>query len=289
MNRVVTRALTAILGGLAVLGTAAVPATAATPFWVSGIVRCAGGSAVEGVWVNASGGGWASWQVVNREQYGGASMAYYWRQVTGPTTVSLHIGCGGSPSSWKTKDDTPATGTLSSATPMNTTCSEATGPEAIRCSPLARPSIGNRVADLALLYDGQWGGKACEAAHLGVNGYVGGYSGGQCRQFVNCLVYRASWHAYNPASANYSFAGATQISGASATRGDIIQNGRGIHTAIILQNLGGGKYVVVDSNSIVSGPAKETVHVHNYTPPASGVTYWRYPQGATDQSGPPMP
>jgi hypothetical protein len=289
MNRAITRVLIALTTAMAALGAVTIPAAATTSFWVSGTVRCTHGSPVEGIWVNAAGGGWAAWQVVDREQYG-AAMAYYWRQVTGPTTVSLHVGCGGSTGSWQTKDDTPLTGSsLSSGTPMDTTCAEAPGPEAVRCAPLARPSIGNRAADLALLYDGQWGGQACKAAHLGVNGYVGGFSGGQCRQFVNCLVYRASWHAYNPASANYSFTGATQISGSGATRGDIIQNGQGIHTAIVLQNLGGGKYVVVDSNFILTGSAKETVHVHNYTPPASGVTYWRYPQGATDQSGAPMP
>ena len=260
-------------------------ASATTTFWVSGTARCAGGNPVEGIWVAASGGGWASWQKIDSEQYPNGSMAYYWRQVSGPTTISLHIGCGGSTSVWKTKDDTPTTGSINSNISLNTTCNEATGAEAVRCAALTVPSIGNRVADLALLYDGQWGGKACEGAHLGKNGYVAGYSGGQCRQFVNCLIYRASWHRYNPTSPDYSFTGAAQISGSSAVRGDLIQVGQGVHTAIVLQNLGGGKYVVVDSNYGYN----EIVHVHNWTPPSSGVKYWRYSQASTDQTGPPQP
>lgn len=284
-RRRITALLMATVAGLAASIFVTGSASATTAIWVSGTVRCVGGDAIEGVWVAASGGGWAGWQVIDKEQYPNGSLAYYWRQVDGPTTVSLHIGCGGSTSSWATKDDTPATGSIDSSIPLNTTCNEAAGAEAVRCTTLTVPSIGNRVADLALLYDGQWGGEACEGAHLGANGYVDGYSGGQCRQFVNCLIYRASWHSYNPTSPNYSFTGAIQISGSSATRGDLIQVGQGIHTAIILQNLGGGTYVVVDSNY----ESDEIVHVHNWTPPSAGVTYWRYSQASTDQSGPPLP
>ena len=137
-------------------------------------------------------------------------------------------------------------------------------------------TIGNRIADLALSYQGRWGGDACVDARLGSGGIVGGYSGGQCRQFVNCLVWRASGHRFNPASPDYSFSGASRVSFADARRGDIIQYGIGGHTAIVLQNLGRNSFQVVDSN----WSRNERVQVHNYTPPAN-ATIWRYSQAAT--------
>jgi hypothetical protein len=140
----------------------------------------------------------------------------------------------------------------------------------------ATPTIGNRVADLALGYQGRWGGYACIDAGMGSGGYVGGYSGGQCRQFVNCLVWRASGHRLNPTSADYSFTGAYQVTFGAARRGDIIQRGIGGHTAIVLQNYGNGTYQVVDSNYSWN----EIVQVHNYTPPRY-AKIWRYDQAAT--------
>jgi hypothetical protein len=140
----------------------------------------------------------------------------------------------------------------------------------------ATATIGNRVADLAITYQGRWGGDACIDAGLGSGGRVGGYSGGQCRQFVNCLVWRASGRRINPASPDYSFSGASRVSFADARRGDIIQYGIGGHTAIVLQNLGRNTFQVVDSN----WSRNERVQVHNYTPPAN-ATIWRYSQAAT--------
>lgn len=143
-------------------------------------------------------------------------------------------------------------------------------------APAVTTTIGNRIADLALTYQGHWGGDACVDAHLGSGGIVWGYSGGQCRQFVNCLVWRASGHRFNPTSPDYSFSGATRVSFAGAVRGDIIQYGIGGHTAIVLQNLGRNTFQVVDSNASLN----ERVQVHNYTPPVS-ATIWRYSQAAT--------
>lgn len=149
------------------------------------------------------------------------------------------------------------------------------------CRPPANPApsprtIGNRVADLALTYQGRWGGQACIDSALGSKGYVGGYSGGQCRQFVNCLIYRASGHRYNPTSADYSFTGASRVAMASAVRGDLIQWGVGGHTAIVLRNYGAGRFQVVDSNHAYD----ERVMVYDRT--LSGTfTIWRYGQQAT--------
>jgi hypothetical protein len=122
----------------------------------------------------------------------------------------------------------------------------------------ASGSIGVRAADKASAYVGQWGGNACVSA-FGGNGYVGGYSGGQCRQFVNCVVKLVS--GINPAASDYSFPGARNLGKNvnAAVKGDIIQWGVGGHTAIILANLGGGNFSVVDSNWGYT----EKVSIHN--------------------------
>lgn len=133
-------------------------------------------------------------------------------------------------------------------------------------------TVGQRAADIALRYVGQWGGNACIDAHLGSGGVVAGYSGGQCKQFFNCVMYMASNGRINPV--NYAQSGAVQVSAADARRGDVIQT-TGPHTAIILENLGGGRFSVVDSNynydEIVRGP-------HDYTP--AGYVIWRFNQTA---------
>ena len=89
-------------------------------------------------------------------------------------------------------------------------------------------------------------------------------------------MWRASGHRINPASANYTFSGASTVSSAAAQRGDIIQRGIGGHTAIVLINRGGGRFQVVDSNYSLN----ERVQVHEYTLQANS-TIWRYSQAAT--------
>ena len=145
--------------------------------------------------------------------------------------------------------------------------------------PSAAQTVGQRAVDVAARYvtsDAHvWGGNACIDAHLGSGGYVGGYSGGQCRQFMNCVVYMASGGRFNPVAADYSFPGATRVSSGQAQRGDIIQRGIGGHTAIIVAPLGGGSFTVIDSNWGYT----ERVRQHTYTPPAS-ASFWRYSQAA---------
>ena len=52
------------------------------------------------------------------------------------------------------------------------------------------------IADKALSYVGRWGGEACRDAGKLDNGNtgttVGGYGGGQCRTFVNCILWMVS-------------------------------------------------------------------------------------------------
>lgn len=135
-------------------------------------------------------------------------------------------------------------------------------------------TVGQRAADIALRYVGQWGGNACRDAGLGTNGIVAGYSGGQCKQFFNCVMYMASSGRINPV--NYAASGAVPVSAADARRGDVIQT-TSPHTTIIVDNLGNGNFNVVDSNyrydEIVRGP-------HSYTPAAGTFTIWRFSQSA---------
>lgn len=119
-----------------------------------------------------------------------------------------------------------------------------------------------------------WGGQACIDAGLGRGGVVYGYSGGQCRPFLNCIVYLSSNRRINP-GANYAFPGAVTVPADQARRGDLIQVGQGIRTALIASVLGNGVFSVIDSNWV----APERVGQHSYTPPATAA-FWRYTRAA---------
>jgi hypothetical protein len=83
-----------------------------------------------------------------------------------------------------------------------------------------------------------------------------GQYGGQCKTFVNNIVSAASGGSQWPAPGYHSGfqnAGGVQVSTANATKGDIIQVGNSdddwpLHTAIVVENRGGGDFWVVDSN-----------------------------------------
>lgn len=104
-----------------------------------------------------------------------------------------------------------------------------------------------KIADTALGYVGEWGGNAC------VDAQKPGDYGGQCRSFVNCVVWMASNHAQNLGGFNYFstflHAGGHRITSASKLiKGDIVQEGQGIHTYIIIKHVSGNVFKVVDSN-----------------------------------------
>ena len=106
-----------------------------------------------------------------------------------------------------------------------------------------------RMADIALSYVGQPGVNACLAAGQGT-----AYAG-QCKQFVNCIIVLSGGPmpgGGNDYAGSFIAAGGTEISEGAATKGDIIQWGSGSttsqHTAIVVANLGGGRFDVVDSN-----------------------------------------
>lgn len=111
------------------------------------------------------------------------------------------------------------------------------------------PFDNARMADIALGYVGQPGVNACRAAGQG-DAYAG-----QCKQFVNCIVVLSGGPmpgGGDDYAGSFIRAGGTEISEGEATKGDIIQWGSGLtrsqHTAIVVANLGGGRFDVVDSN-----------------------------------------
>ena len=141
------------------------------------------------------------------------------------------------------------------------------------------------IADKALTYIGQWGGNACsDAKRSGLTGSQSSYpvapkrdaSGkavtdgdGQCRSFVNCIVWMVSNHAQwlggKPDGTYFGAflkAGATEIKSVGDLQtGDVVQSGDGIHTTIIVKRVSGNVFDVVDSNH----DFKETVLTYNRT------------------------
>ena len=94
-------------------------AQATTSLTMSGSVACAGGQPVEGVWVQSSGGGskFAGWRATS------STAASYSATISTavPTVISLHVGCGGSASSWNSDNRTPPTYGISGNYQLNVT------------------------------------------------------------------------------------------------------------------------------------------------------------------------
>lgn len=76
------------------------------PITVTGQISCSSGKSVVGVWVEAAQGhGWSPWKLV-----GNGENADYWYTLPTQETYSLHIGCGGTKSSWAVATETPYVG-----------------------------------------------------------------------------------------------------------------------------------------------------------------------------------
>lgn len=76
------------------------------PVTVTGQISCSSGKSVVGVWVEAAQGrGWSPWKGV-----GNGDNADYWYTLPTKETYSLHIGCGGTKSSWAVATETPYVG-----------------------------------------------------------------------------------------------------------------------------------------------------------------------------------
>ncbi len=125
--------------------------------------------------------------------------------------------------------------------------------------------------------------------------YPNGFGGGECIVWAARVLSEASGgrirlSAYTSGyQGTYSANGARQVSSSSATGGDLIQvtpagsaDSQGaaldagpLHTAIILKNLGGGNFYVIDSNWAGNG----RVQRHDYDPYARRgrtVKIWRF-------------
>ncbi len=107
--------------------------------------------------------------------------------------------------------------------------------------------VNASIADKALAYSGRWGGEACIASRKP------GDSGGQCRSFVNCIVYIASGGTQNLGGRDYFqpflAAGGTRIQSIDhLQKGDIVQEGQGKHTYIIVNRVADSTFTIVDSN-----------------------------------------
>jgi len=73
---------------------------------VTGQISCVSGKSVEGVWVSASqGSGYAPWKGL-----GNGSTSDYWYTLPVSESYSLHVGCGGTTSSWAVATYSPTVG-----------------------------------------------------------------------------------------------------------------------------------------------------------------------------------
>jgi hypothetical protein len=141
--------------------------------------------------------------------------------------------------------------------------------------------LNSRIADIAEAFVGQWGGEACrDAQRSGITGSTTVWpvqpardstgrvireGDGQCRAFVNCIVWMASSNSQWIGGGGGDYfkrfrdLGIPQIMDATAlVRGDIVQyyvSGSTLHTYIIRSKVSGNTYNVVDSNA----DYKETV------------------------------
>jgi hypothetical protein len=80
------------------------PPPATVPFHITGQLLCESGHAVVGVWVQTAKAGdsrYASWKGL-----GDGSTADWWTDLPRNESYSLHVGCGGTPSSWRTSNTT---------------------------------------------------------------------------------------------------------------------------------------------------------------------------------------
>ncbi len=87
-------------------GHAAPPPKPSGPVKVHGQVTCSSGKSVEGVWVEAAKGkGFSPWKGL-----GNGSTSDYWYTLPTSESYSLHVGCGGTTSSWAVSTQTPTVG-----------------------------------------------------------------------------------------------------------------------------------------------------------------------------------
>jgi hypothetical protein len=89
----------AVLLGVGGAALAVGPAAAATTLSGSATCGATSSGAFVGMWVstNAGGNGWASWSRIGGDPY---NVRYSKTIPSGATSVSVSVGCGGTPSNW---------------------------------------------------------------------------------------------------------------------------------------------------------------------------------------------
>lgn len=126
----------------------------------------------------------------------------------------------------------------------------------------AAPAPSNPIAAKALTYDGSWQGE--------------------CWQFVKKVVREATGNEMGfDYRQGFFDAGGVEVTVANAQPGDIIQivddansganaDYPGLHTSIVIENLGGGNFHVIDSNQNYDGVVH---HRENYSPAAAAARW----------------
>jgi hypothetical protein len=117
---------------IAALVMTAASASAATHS-ISGSVACENGGTVTGVWVQSSAGG-SRWADYSRRS-GAPWIANYSTSITvsaSATNVELHIGCGGSTTTWGSSNKTSAT-SVSGSRVFSARCNDVKGTNGYRC------------------------------------------------------------------------------------------------------------------------------------------------------------
>jgi hypothetical protein len=108
------------------------PATAGLS--VGGLVACAPGQPVDGVWVNSSSGG-SNYAKLRATSTSSASYSA-WLPTGTPTAISLHVGCGGSAVDWESANWTPVVLMVARSETINAECAggQCTFPSADRAA-----------------------------------------------------------------------------------------------------------------------------------------------------------
>jgi surface antigen len=124
-----------LLGAVIGFTGAAPAAPGATNLLVTGVARCSGGKTGVGVYVVSSSGGskWAdSWTMPGQPSY-----QWYSATIASPTTsstISLHVGCGGSRSAWEKDLYSAGFSVGSKGRTINLACDTTKATRTIACS-----------------------------------------------------------------------------------------------------------------------------------------------------------
>ncbi len=269
------RSLIPVVAALAlIMGSAG--AAQAAGVTVRGVVACPAGQPVTGIWVASKSSGWAAWSAVP----GSTSVATYSivLSTTAPASVQLRVGCGGTPKSWTTTNNSPPR-SAGASNVWNAVCgggsclwsTAAAGPQAMDQRP---------AADAA-------------RRELGTSRQTGMSQPGECIMSVKRWLAAAGIRmagggplsAYRNSPALQLAAGNADVV-ARAAKGDVIQyvsNATpdaypiGVHTVMVFANNGDGTLWIVQSNvPYGSGRVSEVTRWKPAPPAGFTANLWRF-------------